>query len=89
MTRLVSCHCSRSCATGDGLTVRYGMLTCVPVDLQNHTTRPLTPDTWEDFATLVEANNGVWGGCWCMGFHPEAVGSGTMTVYQRLRYVAV
>jgi len=33
------------------------------------TTRMLTPDTWEDFAALVEANNGVWGGCWCMGFH--------------------
>src|SRR5689334_20146221 len=36
-----------------------------------YTTRPLTPDTWGDFAKLVEANNGVWGGCWCMGFHPE------------------
>jgi len=34
------------------------------------TTRMLTPDTWDDFAALVEANNGVWGGCWCMGFHP-------------------
>jgi hypothetical protein len=20
---------------------------------------------------LVEANNGVFGGCWCMGFHPD------------------
>ena len=40
------------------------------------TTRPLTPDTWGDFAALVEANNGVWGGCWCMGFHPEGVGKG-------------
>jgi GNAT superfamily N-acetyltransferase len=39
-----------------------------------YTTRPLTVDTWEDFAALVEANNGVWGGCWCMGFHPEGVG---------------
>ena len=48
----------------------------VPTDRPDYTTRPLTPDTWEDFATLVEANNGVWGGCWCMGFHPEAVGSG-------------
>jgi hypothetical protein len=19
----------------------------------------------------VEANNGVWGGCWCIGFHPD------------------
>lgn len=39
-------------------------------------TRPLTADTWDDFAALVEANNGVWGGCWCMGFHPEGVGKG-------------
>ena len=38
------------------------------------TTRMLTPETWDDFAALVEANNGVWGGCWCMGFHPEGVG---------------
>jgi hypothetical protein len=35
------------------------------------TTRPLTADTWDDFASLVEANHGVWGGCWCIGFHPE------------------
>ena len=40
------------------------------------TTRILTPETWDDFAALVEANNGVWGGCWCMGFHPEGVGAG-------------
>jgi hypothetical protein len=39
-------------------------------------TRALDADTWDDFAKLVEANNGVWGGCWCMGFHPEGVGSG-------------
>jgi len=36
----------------------------------------LAPDTWDDFAELVEANNGVWGGCWCMGFHPEGGGEG-------------
>lgn len=36
-----------------------------------YTTRLLTPETWDDFAALVEANNGVWGGCWCMGFHAE------------------
>ena len=36
-----------------------------------YSTRPLNADTWGDFAKLVEANNGVWGGCWCMGFHPE------------------
>ena len=39
-----------------------------------YTTRPLDADTWGDFSALVEANNGVWGGCWCMGFHPEGVG---------------
>jgi hypothetical protein len=38
-----------------------------------YTTRLLTPDTWDDFAALVEANNGVWGGWWCIGFHPEGI----------------
>jgi GNAT superfamily N-acetyltransferase len=36
--------------------------------------RPLDESTWPDFARLVERHNGVWGGCWCMGFHPEGVG---------------
>ena len=31
--------------------------------------RLLDATTWPAFAELVEANNGVWGGCWCMGFH--------------------
>jgi hypothetical protein len=31
--------------------------------------RPLDVETWPAFARLVEAHNGVWGGCWCMGFH--------------------
>jgi GNAT superfamily N-acetyltransferase len=38
-----------------------------------YTTRALGPGTWDDFAALVGANNGVWGGCWCMGFHPEGL----------------
>jgi GNAT superfamily N-acetyltransferase len=42
--------------------------------MSDYTTKPLDPETWPDFAELVEANNGVWGGCWCMGFHPEGVG---------------
>jgi GNAT superfamily N-acetyltransferase len=33
--------------------------------------KPLSPSTWPDFAALVERHNGVWGGCWCMEFHPE------------------
>lgn len=48
-----------------------------------YTTRPLTPETRDDFARLVEANNGVWGGCWCMGFHPEGVGRGTTASQNR------
>jgi GNAT superfamily N-acetyltransferase len=31
--------------------------------------RPLDERTWDAFAALVEANNGVFGGCWCLGFH--------------------
>jgi len=38
--------------------------------------RPLDEASWPDFASLVERNNGVWGGCWCMGFHAEGVGRG-------------
>ena len=36
--------------------------------------KPLNETTWPDFARLVERHNGVWGGCWCMAFHPEGVG---------------
>ena len=33
--------------------------------------KPLDEATWPDFVRLAEAHNGVWGGCWCMEFHPE------------------
>lgn len=33
--------------------------------------KALDESTWEAFAALVERNNGVFGGCWCMGFHGE------------------
>lgn len=33
--------------------------------------KPLTPDTWDAFSRLVEKHNGVWGGCWCIWFHPD------------------
>ncbi len=36
-----------------------------------YASKPLTPETWADFAALVEANNGAWGGCWCIGFHSD------------------
>lgn len=38
------------------------------------TIRALDESTWEGFAALVEANNGIFGGCWCMGFHPKPDG---------------
>lgn len=36
-----------------------------------YTVRPLTAETWDAFADLVERNNGIFGGCWCIGFHLE------------------
>ncbi|MHB1876543.1 MAG: GNAT family N-acetyltransferase [Streptosporangiaceae bacterium] len=33
--------------------------------------RPLDAATWDAFADLVERNNGIYGGCWCMAYHPE------------------
>ena len=41
--------------------------------------RALGAATWPDFARLVERHNGVWGGCWCMGFHAEGVGRAVST----------
>jgi GNAT superfamily N-acetyltransferase len=35
------------------------------------TGEPLDESTWDAFAELVERNGGIFGGCWCLGFHPE------------------
>jgi GNAT superfamily N-acetyltransferase len=37
----------------------------------SYTIRTLDASTWTAFAELVERNNGVFGGCWCIGYHPE------------------
>lgn len=42
-----------------------------------YTIRALDESTWSAFAALVEANNGIFGGCWCIGFHPEGAGKDT------------
>jgi len=39
----------------------------------SYTIKALDETTWDAFAALVERNNGVFGGCWCMGFHPDGV----------------
>ncbi len=44
------------------------------IGMSKLTTRALSSQTWDDFAALVAANNGVWGGCWCMHFHAEGTG---------------
>jgi GNAT superfamily N-acetyltransferase len=36
-----------------------------------YTVKALDESTWAAFAALVERNNGIFGGCWCMGFHPD------------------
>jgi GNAT superfamily N-acetyltransferase len=51
----------------------------------NYAIKALDQSTWPAFAALVEANNGVFGGCWCMGFHPEGVGKGTTAEENRER----
>jgi GNAT superfamily N-acetyltransferase len=55
------------------------------VDAPGFTVRALEPSTWPAYAALVEANNGVFGGCWCMGFHPEGVGKDTTAALNRER----
>jgi hypothetical protein len=41
------------------------------VGVSGYTVKALDESTWSAFAALVEANNGIFGGCWCMGFHRE------------------
>ena len=51
--------------------------------MPSFTIKPLNKTTWPDFARLVEKNNGVWGGCWCMAFHEEGVGRGKTALQNR------
>ncbi len=50
-----------------------------------YTTRALDETTWDAFAGLVEQNNGVFGGCWCIGFHPEGADRNTTAELNRRR----
>ena len=45
--------------------------------MSGYAIRPLEPTTWDAFAALVERNGGVFGGCWCIGYHTEGVGHTT------------
>jgi len=41
------------------------------VTAMSFTLRSLDASTWDAFADLVERNNGIYGGCWCIAFHLE------------------
>jgi GNAT superfamily N-acetyltransferase len=36
---------------------------------ERYTSRALDASAWDAFAELVERNNGIYGGCWCVAFH--------------------
>jgi hypothetical protein len=38
--------------------------------------QPLTAHTWNAFAGLVERHKGIFGGCWCIYFHPDCAERG-------------
>lgn len=49
-------------------------------------TRPLSLETWDAFAHLVEANGGIFGGCWCISFHLDPKGpKGQMSPYRETK----
>ena len=48
-----------------------------------YTIRPLDGSTWEAFAELTARNNGVYGGCWCIAYHPRAEVSSTDPAHNR------
>ena len=50
-----------------------------------YTVKALDESTWAAFAALVERNNGIFGGCWCMSFHPKEVGTETTPIPNRER----
>jgi GNAT superfamily N-acetyltransferase len=50
-----------------------------------YTVKALDERTWDAFAALVERNNGVFGGCWCIGFHPEGADKQTTPALNRER----
>jgi GNAT superfamily N-acetyltransferase len=53
-----------------------------------YTVKALDQSTWDAFADLVEKNNGVFGGCWCIGFHPEGADKETTPALNRERKLA-
>jgi len=53
--------------------------------MTKYTIKALDQATWDAFAALVEKNNGVFGGCWCIGFHAEGADRKTTAALNRER----
>ena len=51
---------------GDGVRFRHA----------GFTIRALAPETFEDFAALLERNGGMYASCWCTKFHPDCAEKG-------------
>ena len=45
-------------------------------DMSDFTIRALTPETFDDFAALIERNKGMFASCWCTWFHPDCAERG-------------
>jgi hypothetical protein len=44
--------------------------------MSDFTIKALAPETFDDFAALVERNKGMFAGCWCTKFHPDCAEKG-------------
>ena len=44
--------------------------------MSGFTIKALTPETFDDFAALVERNKGMFASCWCTYFHPDCAERG-------------
>jgi hypothetical protein len=44
--------------------------------MSDFTIKSLTPETFDDFAALVERNKGMFASCWCTHFHPDCAEKG-------------
>lgn len=54
------------------LTERQGLLLhMAALEEKAFTVVALGPDTWDLFEGLAGRHNGVFGGCWCIYFHPD------------------
>lgn len=40
-----------------------------PIQLEKHSFRDLSPETWNDFERFFAKYNGVQAGCWCIFYH--------------------